>query len=101
MHQDAVCVEIIVGIAANVPAPIDEKHTLPEDRRDSLGEDRARETRPDNQPAMHTRCHSTQPIGGPPSRILSRNSALINRTRAPRRWIVRISFKPTVPAGVL
>ena len=62
MHQDAVRVEMIVGIAANVPAPIDDKHTLPEDRRDSLGKDRARETRPDNQPAMHARCHSTRPI---------------------------------------
>ena len=49
VDQDAVVVVVVVGVAADVVAPVDDEHALPELRRQALGHHRAGEAGPDDQ----------------------------------------------------
>ena len=50
VYQDAVLVVVVVRVAANVIAAVDQQHLLVELRSNPLGERAARKSRADNKP---------------------------------------------------
>ena len=53
VHQDAGFVVAVVGVAADVGAPVDDQHALVPHVGETLGQDAAGEARADDQPVKH------------------------------------------------
>ncbi len=60
VDQDAIVVVVIVGIAADVAAPVDDQHALARVACQPLGQHAARKARPDYKKIKHCR----QPFWG-------------------------------------